>query len=273
MKLLKSLCAVIAVCAMIICVGVGAFADAADTYSIEIPDGFTLFESEGQTAWKNGDGDIVIELAVSENTSNVKVNPNEADESYMNLLEEKFKASVTEVEGISSQVVSVDSGFVELGENDAVKVSLVENYTFENGEFTVYRVCYVFETENYIHSLVVVGDEDIFQFADDLVKTVKINDTAVELRFGARNLIKGALMGALIGAAVGVVIALAKKFTDKKKAEPKEENPVAKVKDSKKGEAQDGFFIDGKEELVIEDIFSIEENEELEDTQVVEENV
>lgn len=264
MKLFKSACAVIAACAMVICIGVCAFADTADTYSIEIPDGFTLIEGEGQTTWKNSSGDVVIELAVSENTSNVKVNPNEAGESYMSLLEEKFKVSVTEVEGITCQVTSSESGLVELGEHDAIRVSLVEKYTFEKGEFTVYRVCYVFETENYIHSLVIVGDEDIFDFADGVVKTLKINDEAVKLRGGVSNIVKGALIGALIGVVVGIVVAVIKKLVSKKKSEPQNEARGVDEND------EDFFIIKGDEEPVIEAISSVEENGEPEDTQVAE---
>lgn len=276
MKLLKSVFAAVIACAIVVCMSLCVLADSTDTYTVDIPDGFTKTEDGGQVNWKNDDGDIIIELAVSENTSNVKVNPNEAGQSYISLVEESVKSSLQEVEGVESEFVSAQSGLMELGEHDAIRVALVKKYCFEKGEMKVYRICYLFETQSYIHSVVVTSDEDVAEFADNLIKTFEIKDEAVALReddTSVGSMIKGALLGALIGAAVGVVLALVKKLTDKKEAESKDNIPVDYREDDKKLDADEGFSVDSEEEPVAEDIFSIEENEELEETQVIEENV
>ncbi len=224
MRLFKLFCSVVLVFGVIFCGGASAFAKDKTTYSVEVPDGFTEADKQEQTAtWKNSDGSVIINLAISENTSKVKVNPNDAGDSYLALLEDKMTATLTENTELNGEVTSIESGFMELGEHDAIKVSMVAEYTFENGTMTVYQNCYVFETQNYVHAFVVTSDEDTSQFSDDFIKGVKINDKAVERRgedgffssLGGSVAI-GALKGALIGAAVGVVIALAKKFQNRK---------------------------------------------------------
>lgn len=224
MKLFKSLFSITIVLAVLFCIGLPTYASD-DTYSIEIPDGFTEFKVEGQDgAWQNADGSIIINLAVSENTSNVKVNPNDAGESYIASVENEMKASVTEAPDLSGEIVSINSKIAELGKHDAIRVFMQAKYTFENGEMDIYYVCYLFETQNYIHSFVIIGDQNISEFSDNLIKTVKINDEAVALRNkdtddnAISNIIIGVIKAALIGVAVGVALALIKKFTDKKKA-------------------------------------------------------
>jgi len=234
MKVFKSLFSIIIVLSTFLCFGLQVFASQ-DTYSVEIPDGFSEFAVEGQTgAWKNADGSIIISLSATENTSNVKVNPNDAGESYMTLIENEMKASVTENEKLSGEVVAINSSLFELGEHDAIRTFMQTKYTFENGEMTVYQICYLFETQNYVHAFVITGDEDISGFGDNLIKTVKINDEAIPLRDTDTDdkilggILGGAIKGALIGAVVGVALALIKKFTDKKKADvpPVEEHPT-----------------------------------------------
>lgn len=243
MKLFKSIFSIIVVLSVLLCVGLPVFASS-DTYSIEIPDGFTEFEAEGQDcAWKNADGSIIVNVAVSENTSKVKVNPNDAGESYMTTLENEMKASVTQKPELSAEIVTSKSEFMELGEHDAIRVFMHAKYNFENGKMDVYQICYIFETQNYIHAFVTTSDEDISEFSDKLIKTVKINDEAVARRSNNNDnkilggVLGGAIKGALIGAAVGVVLALAKKFTGKKKAE--EASEVATAHEANEPEANE----------------------------------
>lgn len=231
MKLFKSLFSTITVLSLLLCMGLSAYASG-DTYSVEIPDGFSEFSVEGQAgAWKNADGSIIINLSVSENTSNVKVNPNDAGESYINLIENEMMASVTENEELSGEVVAINSSLSELGEHDAIKISMQSKYTFENGEMTVYQVCYLFETQNYIHAFVITGDGDISEFGDEFIKTVKINDEAIALREGDDDSFLGgllgkAVLGGIVGVALGVALVLIKKFADRKKADNYSENPT-----------------------------------------------
>lgn len=259
MKLFKSVFTAAIACAVIVSMGICAFAYVVDaTYSIDIPEDFI---SSSTTTWKNDDGDIIIELAFSENTSNVKVNPNEAGESYLSLVEENVTQSLTDVEGVASELISVQSGLMELGEHDAIRVSLAKKYSFENGDMTVYRVCYLFETQNYIHSVVVTGDENIEQFADELIKTFKINDEAVALREeetdnSVGTIIKGALLGALIGAAVGVALALAKKLTGRKEKSQQTEPP---------------FVVEFEKIEEIEEVTEVEEAKTVEEVTAAEE--
>lgn len=235
MKLFKSLFSIIFVLTMLLCVALPAYASG-DTYSIEVPDGFSEFSVEGQAgAWKNADGSIIINLSASENTSNVKVNPNDAGASYMTSIENEMKASVTENKELSGEVVTINSSLLELGEHDAIRTFMQTKYTFENGEMTVYQVCYLFETQNYIHAFVITGDEDISEFSDDFIKTVKINDEAIALRdtdtdnkiFGG--IIGKAILGGIVGVFLGVALVLIKKFTGKK---PPEVSTVEEVQET-----------------------------------------
>ena len=175
MKLFKALFSIIVVLAVALGINATAFA-VSGSYELTVPEGFTSFDAEGQAAaWKNADGSIIINLAVTENTSNVKVNPNDAGQSYITALENEMKATVTQNPDLSGSVAEIHSELMELGEHDALRIFMKANYTFGNNQISVYQLCYVFETVNYIHAFVVTGEEDISSFADEFIKTVRIN--------------------------------------------------------------------------------------------------
>ena len=104
-----------------------------------------------------------------------------------------------------------------------------------------------------------------FQFSDDLVKTVKINDTAIELRNSSNGILKNALIGALIGIVVGIVVAVIGKIVSNKRKDTEEvrtqegaydvgeKEPGATEKDG-----DDFFIIAGGEDEEAADFFSIE---------------
>lgn len=217
MKLFKSLFSIALACALILSIGITALAGG--TCSLGIPDGFTaVLSGDSLKTWKSSDGSTEIELAISANTSNVKVNPNDAGESYMALIESEMTATVTGSSELSGEVVAINSSVMELGEHDAIRTFMHSKYTFKNGEMSIYQVCYLFETQNYVHALVVTGDEDISAFSDELIRTMQINDEAIPLRQTSTSIpiFVWAIIGAGVGALIGVALAIIKKIISAK---------------------------------------------------------
>ncbi|MBR5773504.1 MAG: hypothetical protein IKY44_01505 [Clostridia bacterium] len=241
MKLFKSALSIIIALTMLAAICLTTFADS-ESYTITIPDGFTESVTDGQATWTSADGSIIISLALSPNTSNVKVNPSEAGESYLNALENEMKTSVPDSDEVQSEIIALTSGVMELPGHDAIRLFMRTDYTFENGEMSVYQLCYLFETQNYIHSFIVMGDSDVSEFADELIKTVTINDEAIALRNTEDSgflggifdgVVGGVIKGALIGVLVGGALALINKFSKKKTnedgaapADPQEAEPT-----------------------------------------------
>lgn len=217
---MKSVFAVVLVCVMLTGACITAFALDSATYTVNLPEGFSLVDTrDGADVYANDD--VVISVGVSINASENKVNPSDADDAYMQSFKSQVEHSVKD--GYSSvEIVRSDVAFAELGVYDAIR-SYVEckYFAFDSSFIMCYQVCYLFETENYIHVLTVASDADITEFADELVKSFVIFDEPVKVAgFFSRffdSVYGSIVVGAGIGVVVGIVLMLINKgkFTAK----------------------------------------------------------
>ena len=216
MKLFKSLCSVLLVCIMLASVGISAFAESADTYSIDLPDGFEQVDSRDGAIVLMKD-DIIVTIGVSANSSSQKVNPNDADELYINSFKNQVEQSAKD--GADSvEIVRNEAAFIELGDNDAIKCDLeCRYYDFKNNFITAYQTCYLFETENYIHVFAVTSDADVTEFADELMKTVEIFDEPIKESGVVADFFGSAWGSICVGAAIGAIVGVVLMFINRKK--------------------------------------------------------
>ncbi len=214
MKFMRSFFAVVLVCVMLAGIGITAFAQDSATYTFNLPEGFSLVdERDGADVYANDD--VIISVGVSINASENKVNPSDADDAYMQSFKSQVEHSVKD--GYSSvEIVRSDVAFAEFGAYDAIRSYIECKYfAFDSSYIMCYQVCYLFETENYIHVFTVTSDADITEVADELVKSFVIFDEPVKAEgFFSRffdSIYGSILVGAGIGVVVGIVLMLINK--------------------------------------------------------------
>lgn len=198
--------------AVLMCGGMLVFAFDGGTYTIDIPSGFkNIKQTSDDVYWENNDLTIVINMLVKENVDEEKLNPNDFDSYQMQTFENNIKKSFEQTYK-GSEVISANSSVVELGKNDAVKVDIKMQY---RGAF-IYCSGYFFETQNYVHSLTIIGENDVSDFAYDVAKTIEIDDEPVELINDTRDkihIISRVVTFVIIAAVIILVLVLIRKLS------------------------------------------------------------
>lgn len=175
MKIVKRLCSVVLVIIMLLCTGMCAFASVDDTFSIVVPYDFTKNEfSSSNTYWENFDASKSI-LAMVEKGKNT-TNPADYTDKQLAEFDSVFRNEMeTEFAQSDIKVISTYTSVVDFYEHSVIKTDLVADLLGD----TFYIYGYSFVTENYSHRFIIYSEEPAADFADDLIKTVKIYDDPV----------------------------------------------------------------------------------------------
>lgn len=179
MKTIKSFCSIILVLAVLLCIGMNAFAHTSTSYSIDIPYDFTETISTGNdVCWENTDGSVAILAQVREVAKDDKrIHPSDISDAQLAEYENSIKKEILkEFPNGEMIVISTSSSIMEFGEHSVIRVSI----NAESFGADYYFYIYVFETVKYTHMFIVMGEDNIYDFADNLINTVRINDEPVE---------------------------------------------------------------------------------------------